>query len=328
MDAFEAGFMGAGQRAWHNKGTVIPEDVVTIERAFQLVPELASDVVTRPLRYQGADGEWHDLIGNVANVRLLDEKVVGVVSDEHTIIHPSRACRFLDDLMAAGELRCHTAGTVKGGRQWWMLFRLPEDLKVGGLDVEKVVPFMLATGSYDASMSLTFAATPVRTVCWNTIRAGLASAAASWSCNHRGELDGRLMEASKALGLVHTYYAEFEKLTDQLASSEFSEGRLRDMLDKMKVFTVPPADDTDRKRTRRDGSKQAIVDYYMTAPNLRDTPIAGTKYAAYNAVVEWSDWDRTARKTKLGDDAEQNRFARIMGNEPVKDEALALLLAA
>lgn len=327
MDAYESGFMGAGERAWHNKGIVIPEDTISIERAFQLVPELASDVVTRPLRYLGADGDYHDLVGNVANVRLLDEKVVGVVSDDHTIIHPTRACRFLDDLLAAGELRCHTAGTVKGGRQWWMLFRLPADLLIGGYAAEAVKPFMLVTGSYDGSMSLTFASTPVRVVCWNTIRAGLAQAASSWSTNHRGELDGKLVEAGKALALIHTYYDTWTLMAERLAESDYSEGRLRAMLDKLSIFTVP-ADDTDRRKQRRAASKDAIVDYYTSAPNLKATPISGTKYAAWNAVVEWSDWDRTARKTKLGDTAEMNRFARIMGNEPVKDEALSLLLAS
>lgn len=327
MDAFESGFMGNGERAWHNKGIVIPDDVVSVERAFQLVPELASAVHSRPLAFKLPDGTYVDFDSEVANVRELDLKVVGLVSPDYKIIEPWRGARFLDDLLQAGELLCHTGGTVKGGRQWWMLFRLPRDVKIGGYTDEQMVPFVMITNSFDRTMKFTIAMTPVRVVCWNTIQAGLSRAKRSWSASHNGDIDGKLIHAAQALDLAHTYYSEFEQLGNHLIKIPWEATQMRGLVDRLTIFQPPKENDTDRKAENRDAAKQAIVDYFMFAPNLVETPANGTAWAAYNAVAEYSDWDRISRKSKSGDTAGQSQFARIIGDTAMKDEALDLILA-
>lgn len=327
MHAFEAGFFGNGDRAWHNLGTVIPDDVVSVERAFQLVPELASAVYSRPLAYRNPDGTYTDFTSEVANVREMDGKVVGVVSPDYKIIEPWRGARFIDDLLQAGDLACHTGGTVKGGRQWWMLFRMPEDVLIGGHADENVVPFVMITNSFDRSMSFTIAMTPVRVVCWNTIQAGLSRAARTWSASHNGDLDGKLIDAAKVLGLTRTYYQEFAELGNNLIRVPWDVTQMRGLVDRLTVFQPPKEADTDRKAENRDAAKQAIVDYFQFAPNLVDTAANGTAWAAYNAVAEYSDWDRISRKTKAGDTAGQSQFARIINDTTMKDEALSLILS-
>jgi phage/plasmid-like protein (TIGR03299 family) len=320
------GFFGNGERAWHNQGTALDEDVVSVEEAFQLVPELAMDVASRPLAYKLPDGSYVDFDSEVANVRE-DGNVVGVVSPDYKIIAPWRGARFLDELLQAGELKCHTGGTVKAGRQWWMLFRLPREIKIGGHDMESIVPFIMATNSFDRTMSFTLATTPVRVVCWNTIQAGLASARRSWSASHTGDLDGKMIEAAKALDLAHTYYADFEAMGNHLAKIPFEIPEMKSLVDRLSIFT-PPQEDTDRKAENRQAAKDAILSYFQYAPNLTESPVQFTRWGAYNAVAEYSDWDRISRKSpKSGDTAEQNRFARIISDTSVKDEALSLLLA-
>jgi hypothetical protein len=61
-----------------------------------------------------------------------------------------------------------TAESRWGGRQVWVLARLPEYVELGG---DLSATYLSVANSHDGSMAVTAAATPIRIVCANTLGA-------------------------------------------------------------------------------------------------------------------------------------------------------------
>ena len=62
------------------------------------------------------DGEERPIEGYKANVRDLDRKVLGVVSDRYRIVQNQEAFAFTDELLGEG-VRYETAGSLQGGKK-------------------------------------------------------------------------------------------------------------------------------------------------------------------------------------------------------------------
>jgi len=120
------------------------------------------------------------------------------------------------------------------------------------------------------------------------------------------------------LDLSVNYYKQFKSCGDQLASERCSERQLRSVLDKLYPNGTEDSMST-RTRRSREQTKDRITDLFMRGETQGNAP--GTKWAAVNAIVEYSDWLRPLR-------AEGQRFARAVDDGPEKTRALQLVVAA
>lgn len=311
--------------AWHKLGVVVEDPFMTTEQVLRLVPELASPVVSRPLYYQSADGTFKLVPDEVANVREMDDKWLANVTHAYRIIDPRQGFEFMDELIGDA-CRWETAGTLRGGREIFMLAQLARESIIGGYPDERHTWYLGLTNTYDTRRSLTVALTPVRWVCTNTVQMGLNTAARTFSIAHTGDLDGKLMEARRTLHLANAHIDAFDELAADLLSRPIKRSEFRRMLDRLTVFQPKAEVETDRTIENRDYAKQAILDYFSLAPNLTETPANGTRWGAFQAACEWSDWDRTSRRsTKTGDSAQKVQLGKILSDTEMKDEALSLL---
>lgn len=322
---FENGVFTGGERAWHHQGIVVDDPWLTPAQVLTMVPELALTVDSRPVSYHGADGVTVSMPDVVANVRS-DGRYLGAVSAEYQVVQPQQSFEVLDALTADKQLQIATAGTVRGGRTMWVLAYLPREIVIAGEDTERVIPFICFHNSYDGKRALTIGMGPTRVVCWNTVQTFDRSAPRLWTMRHTGNITEKLGEASKALGLANTYYDAFERIANDLIRQPFSVRDMRDLLGRMTTFKVPEQE-TDHAAANRVARTDAVVSFFQTSPNLQN--VKGTRWAAYNAIAEWHDHEKVARKSKIGDDASQVRFRRnlLMPDLAVKDEAFALLTA-
>ena len=324
---FEAGVFSGGERAWHHGGIVVDDPWLTPAQVLTLVPEIGLDVQAMPASYQDPDGTYHPMSDVVANVRE-DGAYLGAVSPEYQLVQPRKSFDVLSKLTADHQLKIDTAGTCRGGRTMWVLAYLPRDILVGGHESERVVPYICFHNSYDGKRALTIGLGPTRVVCWNTVQAFDNSAQRSWTMRHTGNIDEKLAEASHSLGLMNRYYDEFERLANQLIASPFTVRDMRRLTDRLTAFKPKP-DESDRAAENREAAKAAVLSFFLTSPDLSESAAKNTRWAAYNAVAEYSDHERRARASKLGEDAGQVRFRRnlIMPDTTMKDEALKLLTA-
>lgn len=325
LDYFETGVVAGRKAAWHGKA-IRPEgkEVLTAGEMLRLVPELDSDIDQREVAYRGRDGNWITIGDRVANVREIDDKMIGMVGKDYKVVPPKRIFSFMDELVQAGEASYESAFTMKGGSEVALLMRRPRDILIGGHEEERMHRYLLALNGYDTwgqARALQIFPTDVRAECWNTVQMAVHRMTSSFSIPHTGDMEGKILLARKALDLTFKHDEEFEQIANRLISEPFTKRDMGNLLDKLTVFMPPAKNDTVRKQENRDYARQAIQQYFATSPNLTETPAKGTKWAAYNAIIEWSDWDRPVQnKDGMG------RFRRVMLDTAVKDEALALLI--
>jgi len=123
-----------------------------------------------------------------ANVRDIDNQVLGVVTDRYKIVQNEEAFAFTDALIGEG-VRYETAGSLQGGRRVWILGKLPENYIIGG---ERIEPYMVFSNSHDGTAAIKVAMTPIRVVCQNTLNLAISQAKRSWSTKHTGGVHNRM----------------------------------------------------------------------------------------------------------------------------------------
>ena len=68
--------------------------------------------------------------GFKANVRDSDDSVLGVVGDRYKVVQNRDAFKFTDELIGT-DIRYETAGSLREGKQIWLLAKLPEQMIAG-----------------------------------------------------------------------------------------------------------------------------------------------------------------------------------------------------
>ena len=154
---------------WHGLGTKVME-APTSKRALELAG-LDWKVVQEPIYTEN-----NELIeGYKANVRDVDRKILGVVTDRYKIIQNEEAFAFTDELLGEG-VRYETSGSLQGGKKVWILARMPQEYIISG---ERISPYLLFSNTHDGSGAIKVALTPIRVVCNNTLnlKSGLTKGA-------------------------------------------------------------------------------------------------------------------------------------------------------
>jgi phage/plasmid-like protein (TIGR03299 family) len=324
-----------GTPAWHRLGRVIAEAASSAEaiRLAGLDWEVAQWplLACGPTTLEEPAGRYVPCPGMLANVRMDTGAVLGVVSRDYRVFQNASAFDFMDAIVGEGLARYETAGALKGGRRVWMLAKMPQDVHVTGDDV--VRPYLLLTNSHDGSMALRMIPTTVRVVCQNTLNLALGRARSGegLTIRHCESLDGRVQEARAKLGLLTERVEQFADEARQLAACPLTDRQARDYFEQF-FPTRPAAAAPDRAvaplsteglldgileaqqaqtalvgellaghqeeqtRTERRNARilESLLESYHS-PSNEALGIAGTAWAAYNAVSGWADHESTVR---------------------------------
>ena len=286
----QAAVFTVGEPPWHGLGANIT-DAQTSQQAITLA-HLNWQVELWPVRAIDPDHVYPEVgCSNYrATIRTDTRAVLGVVGDSYTPFQNHQAFDFMDALVGEKLAMFESAGALRGGRVVWMLARIPRQLWVTTDD--EIRPYLLLINSHDGSMSVRMLPTCVRVVCMNTLTLALRQGqGAGWSIRHCASLPDRVEEARRALGLVTKRLDRFSVETKLLAQTQLTSKQLANYFD---VLLPQPSADTDRARAHRDGVIQQFhrnfEDRTNTMPGIR-----GSVWAAYNAVSEWADHQRTFR---------------------------------
>lgn len=113
------------------------------------------NVVSRPIFTE--DGQ--EIEGYKSNIRDSDNTVLGIVSNKYKIVQNAEAFEFTDALISE-DVRYETAGSLRNGKQIWLLAKMPQTKIVG----DAVDPYICFTNSHDGLGSIRCCMTPVRVV--------------------------------------------------------------------------------------------------------------------------------------------------------------------
>lgn len=305
MSANVETMMYVREKPWHGLGTRV-EEAPTSKEALELaglnwtVDGLAV-----------FDGKGNEIKGYKANTRNTDGKVLGIVSGKYSLVQNSEAFDFTDSLVGEG-ITYETAGSLRGGKQIWLLGRMP-DTKILGDDFE---PYICFTNTHDGSGAVRACMTPVRVVCNNTLNMALSGAKRSWSTPHRGNVQAKLDEARQTLQLAQKYLVKLDEEADKLANAKMTDAEIQAVLNTM--FAVPEKA-SERQKRNAEAAKQEIL-VCMMRPDLEQ--YLNTRWGFINAVSDFVGHSEPARRTVNYD---ENRWANIIGGHPILDKAMALI---
>jgi phage/plasmid-like protein (TIGR03299 family) len=294
IDNDRASMMYVGQAPWHGLGTAL-NSPATAEQAIEAAN---LDWTVKKVPVYAWDGRVaypiDDTFTIVPENRWGTESCPtwGPVKRGYTPLQNRDAFRFFDDIVGEGAAIYHTAGALDDGRRIWILAKMPHDIVIAEKDITE--KFLLLSNSHDGSGSVQIKFTPIRVVCHNTLTQALAEGEPSLRVPHTRDINERLKIAQQNLRLIRTTYGRIEADFVALAKVPMTEPGLTAYL--KLVFPDPsnPKDVRARNRVERDRSTARTL--FTKGKGNKLPGVAGTLWAAYNAITEMVDQGRNLRK--------------------------------
>jgi phage/plasmid-like protein (TIGR03299 family) len=275
--------MYSGETPWHGLGTRLEE------------PATASEAITAAglnyfVQLQSLETTSQiPVTQRRAVVRTDNKTVLGVVGNSYQPVQNESCFSFLDEVVADGSLRYHTAGALGQGEKIWMLAKLPGEIHIKNTD-DVTERYLLLSNSHDGTSSLRVFFTPIRVVCANTL--GMAERRGKGqgvSIIHKGDLSSKVREAQKILGLAHRFYADFDERVNHLARHTPTVKQVEN------YFALLYPDTAELNRQRARNVRHQLMHLFEHGRGQELSGIRHTSWAAFNAVTEYVDHHRSTR---------------------------------
>ena len=322
--------------AWHGLGTVVQEAPSPF-KALELAG-LRWDVESCPLTALRGDDlqERISVSSHVANVRSDTGEVLGVVSDSYSVVQNETIADLIWKAAEDGACpKIESAGSLKNGRIVYFCARM-KSMFIAGAD--EVVPYFVLTSGHDGSMALNGFGTKIRTECMNTHKNGTQEAKRAGhhvSLRHTSNVAGRVGEIRLMFDAIKEGVTVYEKKANALAKKNLTTSQLETFFTDVwqKAFGAIPSP---TERDTKEGSRKynrcvKTVSQWLNnyeSHNCNANGIGGTAWAAYNAVTEWQDHQRTAKATSAhGNASNAARTYRRLVKGDFKDTVLNTALA-
>lgn len=278
----KAAFMGVRLPAWHREGVIL-ENAPSLTRAL-IEAGLEFEVEARPLYVAGMDGSMmEEPLGHRAIVRTDRGTVLGVVGGRYEPLQNLEAFSIFEPLLDSGIAEIETAGSLRGGRDVWMLVKYDrERLETDGL--EGIDPFGLITNNHAGRRAVRMTETPIRVVCANTLSAALRGSGVV-SVRHTETVGERAVAAAEEVfSDVRKRYAVVAEGFRQLKDTRLTEAMFKRLvLDAVVPLPRDPEAVVKEKTLER---RNAILDSWHEGTGVEGDDSA---WDAYNGLVEVFD---------------------------------------
>jgi len=272
---------------WHGLGKIL-DDPPTVEDAIRLAG-LDWKVECHPV-YAKVGGE-EIMTDHVATIRDSDKSVLGVVGKNYRPLQNAEAFKFFQPFIDAKEAVLDTAGSLRDGKRVWVLARLNRD-PVDVVDGDAIRKYALLSNSHDGTLAIRVGFTPIRVVCANTMALAHGDAgSALMRIRHTKGASEALEAVRKAMVIADQ---SFEATIDQLRLMARKGVVMEDLKAMVKEVFKPQV-------TLKDGAEEAadcerlmgkIIPLFEHGRGNDLPGVAGTAYGAYNATVEFLQYER------------------------------------
>lgn len=298
------------KKPWHGLGKIVMEaptskDALALAGLdWQVIQKLIETVDGIPIP------------GFKANIRDIDGKVLGVVTDRYKVVQNEAAFSFTDELLGEG-VTYETAGSLQEGRRSWILARLPQRYIISG---EEITPYLVFMNSHDGTGAIKAAMTPIRVVCNNTLNLALKNAKRIWSTNHTGNISEKMNDARDTLLYANFYMAELGKSIDSLCRMKLTDRQVYEYIDALFPLFENP---TEQQRKNLMQIKEEVKTRYFDAPDLQH--VGKNAYRFINAVSDFATHSKPLRERT---NYRESLFARTIDGNALIDKAYELVREA
>jgi phage/plasmid-like protein (TIGR03299 family) len=282
----KAAMFYVGDPPWHGLGQHVNKPATAAEA---IEAARLNWVVEKVPLYIAGGVRLHELPGRYAVVRkdkigTPECRAFGIVGEQYRVLQNRDAFRFFDEIAGEAGAIYHTAGALGAGERVWILAKLPGDINVANQDT--VHKFLLLSNSHDGESAVQVKFTPIRVVCNNTLTQAL-NTGRTYRARHDRDLGAGLVNVKEALGLIKQRYEFLEQTFGALAAIELDEAALKQYL--LNVFPDPSDVDDERGWERVDAWRYWATNLFRTGRCNQQAGIAGSLWAAYNAITELVD---------------------------------------
>ena len=231
-----------------------------------------------------------------------DEQVVlGITGSRYEIVQYHSVAELAMAVVGASadQAVLDTMGIIFDGRQFFGFIDFGDvEVTLPSGVVDRSTKGLGFLSSHDGSQAITFYNSHIRSVCNNTVTAGLRSAKSVCRVRHTRNAGERMSQVRDILGLQYGADEEFTKLAKKL---DMCKGGLS-VLDVVinRIWPKPEGQDaTDRARKIWDTRREKLVDLYRAPSNAGG--FGDTGWSVFNTVTEFldhvqgKDADRRAR---------------------------------
>lgn len=293
-----------GEVPWHGLGVFCGNEPISSSEAITAAgldwlvetKDIYSKVIDVPETMNKVDGYK-------SIVRATDQKILGVTGNRYVPVQNIEAFTFMDSLVDEGLMRYHTAGSLRGGKNIWMLAKIGQVEILPGDAVDK---FLFLYNSHDGSRALRCFFTATRVVCANTAAIALSEGKGQGLyLRHTASIHDKLVEGKQILGIAQNEFKNFEDFAKRLVSKQVTVKQVETFISAL--FPDPPEH---IKNSRVGEKRELFLELFEQGIGQDIKGVAGTGWALYNALVEFSNYKNPAR----GKSAQERRFeSSILG---------------
>lgn len=298
-----------------------PTDLAGIDvRGSMTVDEAldASGLNWRVEQHLLRDAQTNGVIpGFKVNVRNYDNAPLGIVSDRYKICQNADAFDFVNHIVKDGHVELETAGMVGDGKKVWMEAKMPEMDIIG----EPITPYILFVNTHDGSGAVKVCFTTLRIWCKNMLSLGIRNASRSFSFQHKGNIEAKLIEAKETLVGADVYFTELSTEIEDLAMQKMSINQVETAV--KLLFPIKDGEESQRKIANAESDRAEFLYRYRNADDLNN--IRGTAYGFLSAA---SDFASHAAPHRLTSNYYGNNLMKLVSGSSIVDTAYSIVKAA
>jgi phage/plasmid-like protein (TIGR03299 family) len=305
--------------AWNRLGTAIDANGATVEQALKAAHLDGWNVRKIPAFGLDADGSYLEVPDKWSIVRTnpltgATEPNGGVVGNDWTPVQNEETAEFLQAVVDQSGAVVEAVGELHGGKDMFVTMRLPEEFLVAGRDAINL--YFTAFNNHAGTRAFNAAIGPVRVFCCNQQNAIIRGATSTFKHPHTSGIKEAFKQARADLALTATYMDGFmaeatAMLETPMSDTEYVEFLVADVVGPRPVLG-------ERTETGTKVTPKAIEKYDEEFGSLRhlftdaetQDNIRGTRWAAYQSMIEWADWGRPVGRKD--DDQDAIRAMRTM----------------
>jgi phage/plasmid-like protein (TIGR03299 family) len=236
----------------------------------------------------GGENTAPDCLRKMTNRRIVvrDDTLepLSIVSDGYPVLQYPEAFDFMDSAVAKFTdegAKYVAAGALKGGKQGFMVVRLPESLQINVLDGgDPHEMFAVLRTSMDLTRAVEVMMMPLRGLCMNqlTLTSFSAGVPNRWAVRHTSTMKDKLIDAQASMGKMDAYVKRYNEIVKRLAGIKLNDEKAKLILGR--AFA----------KMQMKGKEQ-LIDALLE--KRKNSPLVGysdSGWGLVNAVSDHFDW--------------------------------------
>ena len=265
----------AGELPWHGLGSQVSDDIST--DGMMEAAGLDWSVTKQPMYYMDDLGEMGEVPGKSALVRSSDNKVMDIVGQDWNPVQNADAFDFFREFVDSGDMKMHTAGSLKGGKMVWALAKVNDGFTIKTAQGEdSVESYLLFSNPHQYGKSIDVRFTPIRVVCNNTLTLSLNQNVDQYvRMGHQRPFNAE--DAMATLGMAHQKLETYKEAAEYLCQKSYTSEQMVDYFNQ--VFPSASSRDSNKSREAQE------VMHTQAGANLGE----GTFWQLYNTTTYMAD---------------------------------------